>query len=121
MASIRTHRDLTAWRESLALVELVYRDTESFPNNEGFGLTQQMRRCVASIPLNIAEGAGRNSPREFVQFLGITCGSLAELDTQVEISVRLGYMDPQSETIKQLHRVGKIVRLLRKALKQRLG
>jgi len=121
MAPTNTHRDLAAWREAISLVRLVYRDTAGFPQDEVFGLRLQLRRSAVSVPSNIAEGAGRNNTREFVQFLGFACGSLAELDTQVEIAVQPGYLDPSSETARQLPRVGSIVRRLRASLKQRLN
>ena len=119
MTSTNTHRDLAAWREAISLVRLVYQETAGFPQDEVFGLRLQLRRSALSIPSNIAEGAGRNNTREFVQFLGIA-GSLAELDTQVEIAVQLGYLGPGSDAGRQLRRVGSIVRRLRASLKQRL-
>jgi four helix bundle protein len=121
MGSTNTHRDLAAWREAISLVRLVYRDTSGFPKDEVFGLRLQLRRSALSIPSNIAEGAGRNNTREFVQFLGFACGSLAELDTQVEIAIQLGYLSSGSETARQLQRVGSIVRRLRASLKQRMN
>src|SRR5262249_47927994 len=92
MATLTTHRDLIAWQEAMALVESVYRDTALFPKEEIFGLVTQIRRCAISVPSNIAEGAARNSSREYVQFLGISCGSLSELETQLELAIRLGFM-----------------------------
>ena len=78
MNKIKTHKDLDAWKESMSLVEEVYKLTESFPKEEIFGLTSQMRRAATSIPSNIAEGAARNSEKEFIQFLHVSLGSLAE-------------------------------------------
>ena len=118
MASTHTHRDLAAWREAISLVRLVYRDTAGFPQDQVFGLRLPLRRSAVSIPSNIAEGAGRNATREFAQSLGFACGSLAELDTQVEIAIRPGYLNPDSETTRQLQGVGSIVRRLRASLKQ---
>jgi four helix bundle protein len=74
-------------------VEKVYSATKHFPKQESYGLTNQMQRCVISIPSNIAEGHGRRSENEFRRFLFISLGSLAELDTQLEIAKRLGYID----------------------------
>ena len=121
MDPINTHRDLAAWREAIALVKLVYQETAGFPPDEVFGLRQQLRRSAVSIPSNIAEGAGRNNTREYVQYLVIACGSLAELDTQVEIAIQLGYLGASSNATRQLQRVGSIVRRLRASLKQRLN
>lgn len=115
-----THRDLAAWREAVALVVAIYRQTASFPKEEAYGLTSQIRRAAVSIPSNIAEGAGRNSSRELLQFLGITCGSLAELDTQLELAVQLGYMNSTAEVINQASRVGMLVRLLRRSIEAKV-
>jgi len=104
----------------MALVEIVYRATESFPKTEFYGLVNQIRRCAVSIPSNIAEGAARNSTREFVQFLGISCGSLSELETQLELAMRLGYLEPNNDPTRQLNRAGRIVRALRKSLRDKV-
>ena len=120
MSITAAHRDLAAWREAVALVVAIYRQTASFPKEETYGLTSQIRRAAVSIPSNIAEGAGRNSSRELLQFLGITCGSLAELDTQLELAVQLGYINPTAEVINQASRVGMLVRLLRKSIEQKV-
>jgi four helix bundle protein len=97
------------------LVEVVYRDTVGFPNQETFGLTAQIRRAAVSVPSNIAEGSGRNSSGELVQFLGVACGSLAELETQLEVAVRLGYLKANADSVVQCSRVGMLVRTLRKS------
>jgi len=73
------------------LVTRVYELTKTFPSHEIYGLVNQMRRCAVSIPANIAEGAARNTSKEFVQFLHISQGSLSELDTHLEISRSLRY------------------------------
>lgn len=112
-----THRDLLAWREAMALVEVVYRDTASFPKEEMFGLAAQIRRAAVSVPSNIAEGVARNSPGELVQFLGIACGSLAELETQLELAIRLGYLNADADSVAQSSRGGMLVRTLRKSRK----
>jgi len=113
------HRRLKAWQEAVTLVELVYCATRDLPRDEAFGLTNQLRRSAVSIPSNIAEGAGRNSTRELVQFLGIASGSLAELDTQLEIAHRLGYLNGTSEVFGQASRVGQLVVALRKSLRSK--
>ena len=100
----------------MRLVETVYRESADFPKQETFALTSQIRRAAISIPSNLPEGAARNSPREWLQFLGIACGSLAELETQLELAVRLGYLTIDAEAIRQTGRVGMLVRLLRKSL-----
>ena len=84
------YRDLKAWQMSMTLAEHVYRQTAEFPREERYGLTSQMRRAATSIPSNIAEGQGRrSSDDEFCRFLQIALGSLCELETQLELSVRL--------------------------------
>src|SRR5687768_9157076 len=117
MKAATTHRDLLAWQEAMTLVELVYRHTAGFPKHETFGLTTQLRRAAVSIASNIAEGAARNSSREFAHFLGITCGSLAEVETQLELCARLGFVESDSDVWNQMNRVGKLVRLLRQSVR----
>lgn len=101
----------------MRLVETIYRSTAMFPNEETYGLTAQMRRSAVSIPSNIAEGAARNSTRELMQFPGIASGSLAELETQLELSTRLGLGDIGPECAKQVSRVGKLLVGLRNSLR----
>ena len=115
-----THEDLLAWQEAMALVELVYRETATFPRHEMYGLTVQIRRAAISVPSNIAEGAARKTSGEFLQFLGITCGSIAELETQLELARRLGFLDTDSAAVHQAGRVGSLVRRLRASLKSRV-
>ena len=103
------------------LVESVYQITTRFPKEEVFGLTAQLRRSAVSVPSNIAEGAGRNSSKELVQFLGIASGSLAELDTQLEIASRLGYVEVDAGVFQQASRVGQLLVALRRSLKNRIS
>jgi four helix bundle protein len=110
------HRDLIAWRQAMSLVEFVYRDTENFPRDEAFGLRAQVRRAAVSVPSNLAEGSGRNSSGELRQFVGIASGSLAELETQLELAVRLGFLKGGAAAIRQTDRVGKLVNALRRSL-----
>ena len=93
MSDIRSHRDLVAWQKAVDLAVLVYRVCERLPERERFGLWSQATRAAASIPMNIAEGRGRQGSREFANFLSIARGSLAELDTSLELCVRLGYLE----------------------------
>ncbi len=79
---IKTHKDLKVWQQAMELAKTVYQFTGSFPKEEVYGLTSQMRRAAVSIPSNLAEGAARSSQREFIQFLYIALGSLSELETQ---------------------------------------
>ena len=86
------HKDLDAWKASMDLTLKLYEVTRDFPKDELYGLTSQLRRAVISVPSNIAEGAARSSDKEFAQFLYIALGSLAELETQLLIAERLGYL-----------------------------
>ena len=87
----RSFKDLVVWQKAYALVKEVYRMTLDFPQYEIYGLTQQMRRAAVGIPSNIAEGYGRQSAKEYRQFLSIAYGSLCELETQYLLSHDLGY------------------------------
>jgi four helix bundle protein len=86
------HKELDVWKKSMDLVEVIYQLTNDFPDSEKFGLTNQIRRAVVSIPSNIAEGSGRKSDKELIQFVHIALGSLAEVETQYLISLRLKYV-----------------------------
>jgi four helix bundle protein len=89
------YRDLDVWKKARSLVRTIYEITSRFPDTEKFGLTSQMRRSAISIPSNIAEGCGRASSRESIQFLNIARGSAYELETQVYLSFDLGYISEQ--------------------------
>ena len=88
----KPHKKLDAWKIAIDLVSEVYQATDSFPAREVYSLTSQIRRAAISVPSNIAEGAGRHTKKEFVNYLHIAQGSLSELDTQSEIAKRLGYL-----------------------------
>jgi four helix bundle protein len=89
---MRTHKDLDIWKLGIELVEEVYKNTATFPREEIYGLTNQMRRAAVSVPSNISEGAARSSKKEFIKFLYVALSSLAELETQSIISEKLGYL-----------------------------
>jgi len=86
MENIKSYKDLIVWQKSLKLAVKVYDLTDKFPREELYGLTSQMRRAAVSVPSNIAEGRGRGTKKDFVQFLRIAFGSISELQTQVEIA-----------------------------------
>jgi len=90
---MNNYKDLSVWKKSMTLVEGIYKLTDSFPDNEKFGLVSQLRRAAVSIPSNIAEGAGRNSNKEFKHFLTISVGSLFEVETQIQIAFRLKFVN----------------------------
>lgn len=90
-AIVRSYRDLIVWQKAMDLTCAVYQLTRNFPEEEKFGLISQMRRAAVSIPSNIAEGQARHTSREFIQFISHAEGSLAEVDTQLMLSNRLGF------------------------------
>jgi len=93
MATINTYRDLLVWQRAMALVNEIYKISQSFPAMEIYGLTSQVRRCAVSIPSNIAEGYGRRSTGDYKRFLQVATGSLFELQTQIEIVFNLSYIN----------------------------
>ncbi len=118
MARINTFRELEVWNLSMAQTTTVYRLTERFPRSEQFGLTSQMRRCAVSIPANIAEGHNRRSRRAYLNHVGIALGSLAELETLVELAIRLKFGEPSQASDLQvmIARVGQMLHGLARAL-----
>lgn len=90
---MRSHHRLEAWQEAMKLAEEIYRMTGGFPKEEVYGLISQMRRAAVSVPSNIAEGAARGGAKEFLHFLLISRGSLSELETQLMLATKLGYME----------------------------
>ena len=89
---MKTFKDLRVWHDAIALAEVIYRSTQQFPPDELYGLRVQLRRAAVSIPTNIAEGQGRITNGEWLQFLGHARGSLYELETQLVIVEKLGYL-----------------------------
>ncbi len=116
----RSHRDLKAWQQAMALVTAIYSASSRFPRDEQFGLTSQLRRAAISVPANIAEGAARNSSKEFLHFLGIASGSLSELDTLVELAHILGYLDQREELQRQVDDVSGLVMGLAASIRRKL-
>jgi len=97
------HKDLIVWQKGIELVLLVYKITKSFPKEELYALADQMKRSSVSIPSNIAEGFGRHSDKDFIRFLNISRGSLFELQTQLEISYRLGFINSKDFELTTQH------------------
>jgi len=89
---MKTHTDLDVWKLSMDFVENIYKISAAFPKEEVYGLTSQIRRAAVSIPSNIAEGASRQGPKEFIQFLYVSLGSLSEVETQLILAQRLIYV-----------------------------
>ncbi|HWP91625.1 MAG TPA: four helix bundle protein [Thermodesulfobacteriota bacterium] len=111
---------LKAWQEGMNLVEEIYKLTTSFPKNESFVLVDQLRRAVSSVPLNIAEGSGCNTDKEFIQFLTIARRSLYEVVTAVKIAERLGYVNEEEviQTITRCDKVGTLINGLVNSLRK---
>jgi len=114
-----TYSDLEVWQASMDLAMRVYEITRKFPREETYGLTSQLRRAAVSVPSNIAEGKGRSSDKELVQFLNHSRGSLFEIETQVAIARRLSYIEaePCETILRQTARVGQMLNGLIRALR----
>ena|SRR5215475_11395969 len=119
MMAGKNYRDLVAWQKAMGLVEEVYKVSCKFPKEEVYGLTNQLRRAVVSIPSNIAEGQGRKSINDFRRFLAISHGSLREVETQILIAERLLYLNQaQAESLISLSsEVGRLINGLNNSLK----
>lgn len=114
-------RDLKVWQLGMQLAEEVYRLTEQFPKNEMYGLCSQMQRAAVSIPANIAEGHANGSTKNFVRYLGIAQGSLAELETHLMLAERMKYGNPIEITsiLSRCAQEAKMLRGLRKSVRNR--
>lgn len=115
---MKSHKDLLVYQKALDLVTVVYAITKMFPKEEQFGLTSQLRRASISIPSNISEGAGRKSKKEFIQFLFIALGSLNEVETQLEISKRLDYLQDLEKINNDLIHIKRMLLKLIESLKE---
>jgi four helix bundle protein len=110
------HEQLDARKFSMELTKAVYQMTATFPAEERYGLSQKMKRAAVSIPSNIAEGAGRNGAKEFLNFIGISRGSLAELETQLQLAVMLGFAAPDHPAFELPNSTRKLLTDLHKKL-----
>ncbi|MCE1273595.1 MAG: four helix bundle protein, partial [Chlorobiales bacterium] len=106
-----SHQDLIVWQKSLSFVEGIYAFTRSFPDEEKYGLTSQLKRASVSIPSNISEGAARQGKKEFEHFLFMALGSVAEVETQLELARRLSFASDSSVAL-QHEKITEIRRLL---------
>ena len=118
MEKITTYRQLNIWKEGIEVVKETYKVTEKLPKKETYGLTAQMRRAAVSIPSNVAEGFRRYHNKEYKQFLYITMGSCAELETQITIASELNYIQKSEEDnlLKRLDYIGRMISNLIKKL-----
>ena len=120
-SSIQSYRDLKVWQEGMNLVETCYRVTKTFPKEETYGMTSQIRRAAVSIPANIAEGYGRKTRGEYIQFLYIAQGSLKELETHLLLAIRVELASDKiiNTVLNQCELVGKILLSLIRALENK--
>jgi len=119
MKKISSHMDLVVWQKSLNLVEKIYEITGFFPKEEIYGLTSQLKRAIISVPSNIAEGASRQTTKEFIQFLYISLGSLSEVETQLIIAKRLEFIENIDDLINQIKSLKKMLTNLIYTLKNK--
>lgn len=108
---VESYKDLLVWQKSLLLIKLVYKSLQSFPKDETWALTSQIKRSVISVASNIAEGSSKRSTREFIRFLNISYGSLAELEAQLIIAAELGFLS-QPDLISLTDRCNEIGKML---------
>ena len=122
-APVLSFRDLDAWQEAMQLTQDIYALAAQLPVEERYGLGQQLRRAAVSVPSNIAEGHARGATREFTRFLSIARGSVAELETQLELAMRLGFFERGELQIamNRCDKLGRIIRGLRKSLDNKLA
>jgi len=118
---VQTHRDMEVWKRSLDLAESIYRISTTWPTDERFGLISQVRRAAVSVAANIAEGAARRTTGEFLQFLGMARGSLAETETLLLISARLKHspsrdVDP---LLAEIEAIGRMLSALATSLQRK--
>ena len=116
----KPHKNLNVWKKALDLITKIYEITKLFPQHEQFGIISQIRRSSLSVASNIAEGAARQTKKEFIQFLHMAQGSLSEMDTQLEVAKRLGYIKSKDYNclFDTSNEIGKMITGLIKSLKK---
>lgn len=119
---MKTHEDLLVWRKSIDFVVKLYKLTKTFPENEKYGLTNQMRRAAVSISSNIAEGAARGSDKEFVRFLYMSRASAVEIETQLIIAENLGFIQHYDSVLRSdLNAISRMITSLINKIKERIN
>jgi len=118
---VRGYQDLRVWQLGMEISKEIYRFTSTFPGHEQFGMTSQLRRAATSIPANIAEGHSRGSTKEYLRFLSIALGSLAECETFVLLSEDLSYarQNDSAKILAMLGREGRMLRSLQNSLRRK--
>src|SRR5262245_40542062 len=121
--TIRSYRDLIVWQDSMDFVVSIYRVTSRFPREERYSLVDQLRRASVSVPSNIAEGHGRSRTGDYMRYLSVSVGSLHEIETQIQIGARLGYISEelQKELLDSSSAIGRKLGALIRALRRRLS
>jgi four helix bundle protein len=114
------HTEMKVWKESMVLAREIYLITSNFPISERYSLANQLRRSAVSVPSNIAEGAGRGSNKEFLHFLYVARGSLLELETQLLLAYDLEFIERESNPIKRIEEIRKMISGLIKHLKSKI-
>ncbi len=120
-SSVRSYRDLLVWQKSMDLAMEIYAVVKNFPKEELYGLTSQMKRSALSVPSNIAEGSSRRTTGEFMRYINIATGSLAEIETQIIFSSRLNYINKEitSSLLKQADEVSRMLQGLYNSLESK--
>ena len=120
---MRPHENLEVWNKAVEFVVKIYKFTKNFPSDEKFGLTSQIRRASVSIPANIAEGAARQTTKEFLQFLSIAQGSSSEVETELLIAYKVGYLDKLIflELKQEIESIGRMIIGLSNHLKKKIN
>ena len=106
---LKDHKDLDVWNVSMDFVETIYKKSASFPKEELYGLTSQIRRAAVSVPSNIAEGAARQGNKEFIQFLYFSLGSISEVETQIMLACRLKFTNNIESILDDISRIKKML------------
>jgi four helix bundle protein len=119
--SFKNYSDLEVWKKAMDLVVTCYHATANFPKEEVYGLTSQIRRAAVSIPSNIAEGHSRQHTKEFINFLSMAYGSLAELETQIQLALRLDYLtnDKAEKLLNQTSEIARMINGLMRSLRDK--
>ncbi|MBE0651537.1 MAG: four helix bundle protein [Bacteroidales bacterium] len=117
---LKSHKDLEVYKTSMDLVSSIYKITKGFPDDEKFGLTSQIRRAAISIPSNIAEGAARKNTKEYIQFLYHSLGSASEIETQLDLAERLGFLESPAVMQERIHYIISMLTGLIKSLQKKL-
>jgi len=120
MNEVRSHKDLEVWKVSMDFVIEIYHITKAFPQSEIYGLSGQIRRAAVSVPSNIAEGSARKNTKEYIQFLYFSQGSLSEIETQLLISEKLGYIKDASTQFEKIKYIRTLLSRLITALNKKL-